>query len=287
MRTIIVLIIIHLLLMLVACTEVKSTEMNKGDVLAKVYDNILFRSDLLPILHAGTSKNDSISETTDFIDRWIRSELLLHQAEINLPPTQLNIDWEMEEYKKNLLTFRYEAELVSQKLDTSVQESEIESYYAEHKDNFMLKDNIVKVNFLKIRLETKGLDKAKNWYTSENPKDQESLKNFCIRNADNFFLDWNVWLRLEDVMREIPLRNYNPEIFLKTTRKLELSDTAYNYFLFIHDFKIKEMPSPLSFEHENIRQLIINKRKIKLIEEMKNSIYDDARKNGSFKVMGK
>ena len=44
------------------------------------------------------------------------------------------------------------------------------------------------------------------------------------------------------------------------------------------------MPSPLSFEKENIQQVIINKRKLKLIEEMKQSVYGQAKENSNFEV---
>jgi len=86
------------------------------------------------------------------------------------------------------------------------------------------------------------------------------------------------------VMREVPLRDYNPELLVKTTRRIEMNDSLFNYFLFIRDFKIKNMPSPLSFERDNIRQVIINKRKLQLIEEMKQSVYAQAKENGNFEV---
>ncbi|MGZ3902914.1 MAG: peptidyl-prolyl cis-trans isomerase, partial [Bacteroidia bacterium] len=115
-------------------------------------------------------------------------------------------------------------------------------------------------------------------------KDRDNLKKYCIQYADNFFLDDNTWLLLDDVMKEIPLRDYNPELFLKTTRHIEMSDSSFNYFLFIKEFKIKNMPSPLSFEKDNIRQVIINKRKLKLIEEMKQSVYGQAKEKTNFEV---
>ena len=39
------------------------------------------------------------------------------------------------------------------------------------------------------------------------------------------------------------------------------------------------MPSPMSFEQDNIKQVIINKRKLKLIEEMKQSVYGQAKES--------
>ena len=148
----------------------------------------------------------------------------------------------------------------------------------------MLKENIVKVCYIKINKKTPNAEKVKKWYLSKEVKDQDNLKKYCIQYADNFFLDDNTWLLLDDVMKEIPLRDYNPELLLKTSRQIELSDSTFNYYLNIKDFKIKNNPSPLSFEKENIRQIIINKRKLSLIEQMKQSVYSQAKENNNFEI---
>ncbi|MEO8759554.1 MAG: hypothetical protein ABI388_01155, partial [Bacteroidia bacterium] len=137
---------------------------------------------------------------------------------------------------------------------------------------------------VKINKKTPNADKVKKWYTSKETKDYDNLKKYCIQYADNFFLDDNTWLLLDDVMKEIPLRDYNPELLLKTSHQIELSDSTFTYYLNIKDFKIKNNPSPLSFEKENIRQIIINKRKLSLIEQMKQSVYSQAKESNNFEV---
>ncbi|MGZ3865511.1 MAG: hypothetical protein ACXVOH_08960 [Bacteroidia bacterium] len=251
---------------------------------ARVYDKKLYLSDFISNIPKELNKKDSIIFVNSYREQWILNELLLHQAESNLPAEEKNIEKEIEEYRKNLLVYRYETELVKQKLDTAVSNEEIEQYYAGHQQNFMLKDNIVKVSYVKVGVKSPTIDKVKKWYASSDEKDRDNLKKYCIQYADNFFLDDNTWLLLDDVMKEIPLRDYNPELFLKTTRHIEMSDSSFNYFLFIKEFKIKNMPSPLSFEKDNIRQVIINKRKLKLIEEMKQSVYGQAKEKTNFEV---
>lgn len=252
--------------------------------LARVHERKLYLSDFSATLPRQLAGKDSLAFVNTYVEQWILGELLKQQAEKNLPAEQKDIEKEIEEYRKNLLVYRYETELVKQQLDTAVSPAEIEAYYNNHAQNFMLRDNIVKVTYAKVSAKSPNLEKLKKWYASDDAKDLDNLRNYCIQYADNFFLDANTWLLLEDVMREIPLRDYNPELLLRTTRRIELSDSVYNYFLFIRDFKIKNMPSPLSFEKDNIRQVIINKRKLKLIEEMKQSIYAQAKENGNFEI---
>lgn len=268
-----------------ACSDTGKTGSNGDEQpIARVMEKKLYLSDFSANIPHQLNKKDSLLFVNTFVEQWIMNELLRQQAENNLTADLKNIEKEIDEYRKNLLVYRYETELVKQKLDTAVSQPEIEQYYNAHAQNFMLKDNIVKVTYVKFGVKAPTPEKVRKWYVSSDAKDLDNLKKYCIQYADNFFLDNNTWLLLDDVMKEIPLRDYNPELLLKTTRKIELSDSLYNYLLFIRDFKIKNMPSPLSFEKDNIRQVIINKRKLQLIEEMKRSVYSQAKENGNFEI---
>jgi len=272
-------------LFVLSCKTEKASDTNSNQkAIARVFEKNLYPEDIKEILPKNSTPKDSEIFVKSYIEQWITNELILHQAESNLSNEEKDIQKELDEYRKNLLVYRYETELVHQKLDTAVAMPAIEAYYNTHTQNFMLKENIVKVSYVKINKKTPNADKVKKWYKSNEIKDQDNLKKYCIQYADNFFLDDNTWLLLDDVMKEIPLRDYNPELLLKTSRQIELSDSTFTYYLNIKDFKIKNNPSPLSFEKENIRQIIINKRKLSLIEEMKHSVYSQAKENSNFEV---
>ena len=278
-------IIAFIVLFIFSCKTEKAEDTSSTEKpVARVFEKKLYPYDISLILPKNTSRKDSAIFVKSYIQQWISNELIVHQAEGNLGDDEKNIQKEIEEYRKNLLVYRYETELVHQKLDTSVSIQDIEEYYNTHSQNFMLRDNIVKVAYVKINKKTPNADKVKKWYTSKEVKDQENLKKYCIQYADNFFLDDNTWLLLDDVMKEIPLHDYNPELLLKTSGQIELSDSTFAYFLNIKEFKIKNNPSPLSFEKENIRQIIINKRKLSLIEQMKQSVYSQAKENNNFEI---
>ncbi len=278
--------IIPVVALLVFSCKTEKTEStdSKDKPIARVFEKKLYMEEIKLILPKNSSPKDSELFVKSYIQQWITDELILHQAEVNLSEDDKDIQKEIDEYRKNLLVYRYETELVHQKLDTAVSTQDIEAYYNEHKQNFMLKDNIVKVTYVKINKKIPNADKVKKWYTSKDIGDQDNLKKYCIQYADNFFLDDNTWLLLDDVMKEIPLHDYNPELLLKTSRQIELSDTLFNYYLNIKEFKIKNTASPLSFEKENIRQIIINKRKLSLIEQMKQSVFSQAKESNNFEV---
>ena len=102
--------------------------------------------------------------------------------------------------------------------------------------------------------------------------------------AEEYFLDNETWVLFNNLTKNIPIKTYNQELFLKNNRFIEITDVPYHYLINFIDFKIKESISPLSIEKENIRRIILNKRKMELIKNMENEIFDYALKNNKFEI---
>ncbi|MBN8696847.1 MAG: hypothetical protein J0L87_09965 [Bacteroidetes bacterium] len=274
-----------LLLSLVSCTSgKKDTEAPSSEPVAKAGDAILYYDDIKDLVPAGTSSKDSILLIKQFVDNWVREVLVIQKAEQNLDEEQKNVEKQLNDYRKSLITYIYEKELVKQKLDTVVSDAEIEAYYNSNKAEFELKDNIIKVIYVKVSKKAPGIDKLKKWYRSDNMKDREQLASYCHQFADNFYLDDSSWLLFDDLLKEIPIQTYNKELFLQNNRLVEVSDSLNHYFLSIKDFKIRNSSSPLSFEKENIKNIILNKRKLALINSMKQDVYNDALNNNKIEI---
>jgi hypothetical protein len=270
--------------LLVSCS---SKEEAKEKAVARVFDTELYPSNFENVVPYGIKGKDSIELVKKYIQQWVQDELVLQYAKSNLTEEQLNIEKEVEEYRKNLIIYNYQKELISQKLDTVVQAGEIEKYYNTYSSNFILKDNIAHVYYIKLNKKTPGIEKVKRWYVSNNPKDIDNLRSFCIQFAENYFLDDNTWLLFDDILKEVPIENYNTELLLKNNTNIELADSSFVYFLRIKGYKIKNSVSPLSFERDNIKNIIINKRKLQLIDEMKREVYNHALDNNDFEIFVK
>jgi hypothetical protein len=253
-------------------------------VIAKAYDDVLTNSDIVGIVPKGSTKNDSISIIKEYIDNWIHQKVVLHRAELNLSSKQKDFTKAMNEYRNSLVIYSYENELVRQKLDTTVTEKEIEDYYNNNTNDFELKDNIVKVIYVKTRLKDPANKRIKILYKSDRENDMKELAELCSRHALNSFLENDKWLLFNDLIKEIPIETYDQENYLKNHRFIEIQDSASYFFVNIKGFRIKEGISPLSLEKDNIRNIIANKRKISLIKDMEEQAYKEAVKKGDFKV---
>jgi hypothetical protein len=259
---------------------------NDEKIIATAFDYSLYQSDIIGIVPKGSTKMDSTTIIKNYINNWIRQKIVLHKAEKNLNSEQKDFAQQIEDYQNSLIIYTYESKLINQLLDTNVSNQEIQNYYNANSDNFQLKDNIIKVNYVKLELKSPLKAKIKNMLFSkkEDVNTKNQLIDICTENAVNFYLDDDAWLLFDDLLKEIPIETYDQEAYLKSNRTIETKDDNFYYLINIKDFKTRESVSPLSFERDNIRNIIINKRKLELIQKMHKEVFDEATKNNDFKI---
>jgi len=253
-------------------------------VLARVGDEYLYEEELKDLIPEGTSPKDSIILVRNFVNNWVKTTLMVHQAEKNLTGRQLNFDQQLRDYKNSLITFKYESEWIKQNLDTVVSEEEIETYYKDHLSNFELKENIVKVLYVVL---DKDAEQDLNINAVFNLPDSlmlDSLEVLCEQYANLYYLDTSNWVRFSKLQKRIPVETYNQELFLKENKFVRLSKEEEVYLVKFFDYKIKDDISPLELEYDDIRNIIINKRKMELIKKMRNDIYQNALTNKEFEI---
>ncbi len=247
-----------------------------GFVIAKAFDNELSLREARQRMPKGLNAKDSLAFLKSYAEEWVKEQILLDAAERNLSAEELDVSRQLDDYRTSLIIYSYENALVNQKLDSAVSEQEMMNYYQTHQQDFTLKDNIIKVNFVKLRKDAPGLSKAKNLMRSTKEADRLNLESYCRANAVNFFLETDSWLMFSDLLKEVPIQTYDQEAFLKNNRFIEFIDGDYVYLVNILGFRIKDSVSPFPFEKENIKNLILNKRKLELVEEAKRISFEKA-----------
>jgi hypothetical protein len=283
-------LVILVLLMAVfsACNLIPGKETRKDKPIARVYDSYLYRDDLQGVVPPGTSATDSTEITSAYINNWVRQELLLKQAEDNLDETNRDFTRQIEQYRNSLIIYAYESELVKQKLDTVVSQSEIESYYKENQENFHLRENIVLASYVIISKNSPAATKIKSLLVSTREADKEKLQALCQENGADFMInDGTTWMSFTDLTRKIPLTVDDQEEFLSKNKYYEVKDSTTIYNVAISAYKSKESISPLNFETENIRTILLNKRKAELLKQMEEDLFNDAVKRNKYEIFKK
>ena len=276
-----------LISLLGSCNILPGKDKKREDAIARVYDKYLYAEDLEGVIPPGTSANDSLEITTAYINNWVRQELLLKQAEDNLDETHRDFNRQIEQYRNSLIIFAYESELVNQKLDTAVSMSEIEDYYQKNQNNFHLRENIVLADYVIINATSPLAGKVKNLLQSSRESDKEKLQTLCQENGIEHLISDGTWMSFADLSRKIPLTVDDQLDFLKRNRYYEVKDSTTVYLVAIDAYKSKESISPLNFEIENIRTILLNKRKAELLASMENDLYNDAVKRNKYEIFKK
>ncbi|TNE79782.1 MAG: hypothetical protein EP332_09850 [Bacteroidetes bacterium] len=256
------------------------TEQDEDTLLARVMEAELMLSQVPHDLFGGAQGDDSVSLLKLYVNDWVKQQVLMYHAQENLgSELPADIEAKVEQYRRSLLIYEYQRALMAERLDTQVSREEIEAYYQANEKNFELKRNIVRMRYVKVANETQDAAKAKKWFLSDDASDRFRLLEFCEKYAVNSYFDEDSWLSFDDLLKEIPLKNYDEETFLKQNKFVELKDEDYTYWVFIRSFRVKNSTSPLEFEEDNIRAILINQRKVKLLKEMEGSLLDEARNN--------
>lgn len=271
-----------LLLLLVGCEGNRTAD--KGIVIAEVNGDYLYETDLVGLVSAETNKNDSILKVKNYIDKWIRRQLLVQQAKKNLTTAQLDFDRKLEDYRNSLIIYAYETELINQKLDTVIYDDDVVSYYEQNKAKFILSHDLVKAVYAAIPKEN---EQKKTFVSLLHNKDtlyNDSLIGLAEKYAISYYSDKENWIRFDDLCEQIPLTIDNEETFLQKNKFVIVNDSLIDYVLRIDAFLLKGDNSPLEIEYDKIKSIILNKRKTELIKDMNNQLYENAIKDNEFVI---
>jgi hypothetical protein len=264
-----------------------SCELIDGDRdqrIAKAYNKYLYKSDIEGLVAPGLSAADSVIIVKRYIDNWIRQQIYLHNAERNLSSEDLDINRKIEDYRNSLVVFTHENKLLNSHLDTLVSEEILAEYYEKHQREFTLKDNIVKLNYIKVPINVPGLQMVRKLIVSDREDDLIELEEYALNNAASYFLDQDSWFVFSDILRDLPINPQNHQSFLRNNKFVEFKDQFYFYFIYLRDFKLEGSPSPLALQSEIIRSIILNHRRQAFINEYRQNIYMEAARNENFVI---
>ena len=262
--------------------EVKTPERK---AIARANDTYLYQDDIIGIVTVKTSKEDSTARITAYINSWIRKQLLINEAMKKIDIDEAEVARKVLEYRYSLIGYEYQNYYISQNLNTTISEEEIQTYYKEHLDNFILKQNIVRGTFIKVAKEAPRIGKIKEWIYSNKEKDIEELKSYCLRFSTAYHLSDSTWMEFDKLVVSSPLAEIPNKIqFLKSNPFYETNDTEFLYFLKVDAYQISDNVSPLEFVREDVKNIILNKRKVELARELEEKVYENATLQKDFEV---
>jgi hypothetical protein len=110
------------------------------------------------------------------------------------------------------------------------------------------------------------------------------IESLALQYAYSYYLGDEIWIRFDDLLEQVPIETFNQELFLRNNKYLEIDDNPFLYLIRFKDYMISESVSPLEIEHDNIRNIIINRRKQELIRSMHAELFDQALRDKVFEI---
>jgi hypothetical protein len=279
-KTILFLLIIYLPL---SCRESNSSA--RRIPLAEIDKVVLYYDEIPQLILQGITKADSAAIVQNYINKWAKRELLLQKAEENLDPgMKADIARQLEETRTNLVIYQYQRQMMLEKMDTVISETEMENYYSANEKSFLLNSNIVKALFIKLPVETPDLDKARRLARSNNQDDLQQLESYCFQFAEKFD-DFNEkWIPMTRLTVELQQEIDNEENFLRLSTYFQTHDSTSVYLISIRDYRLRTTIAPYEYVKDDIKRIIWNTRRFEFIQALENGIYNDALKQNSFKI---
>jgi len=272
---------------LFSCNSFLKNDANE-EPLARVGDTYLYWDEVVAVLGENITKQDSASMVTNYINNWATKQILLEKAKINLPDEKIaEFEQLVSNYRTDLYTRAYKEALVNQVKDTVISQEELIRFYEEEKENFKLKEKIVKLRFIELPLQFLNTKEVTESLKRFNEEDIRYLDSIGVQFKKLNFND-SLWVSASRVIEEIPPLNIdNEDRYLKKSQFFELQDAMGVYLTKINDVLGVNEIAPLSYIEPTIRQVLLNRRKLDYIRKLETEIIDEATKEKVFEVYDK
>ena len=265
-------------LFFMACNSLSSED----KLLVSLYDKDLYFSEISNSLPE--DKTDSTAFVQSYIDSWIKKQLLVAQAEMNLTDALKDVEDRIDDYRNSLLIYAYQQELIKQNFDTLVSKEEIQNYYNENGDELELKENIFKGRYVKTAFDAPKLELLRKLFRSNKEEDIEDLLEYCRQFAADYQLEDSNWIHFSKFADKLPINIKNTTYYLSSNKYYTYTADSSKYFFFIKEYQIKGSRSPLSLVQEKIRKIILNRNKLLFLKQLEEELYQKAIVNNKIKI---
>ena len=228
---------------------------------------------------------DSATFVNEYINNWLRNKVIVNKAQLYIDEDDKELQSKVNSYKENLIINRYQNELINNQFDTTVLKSDIEQYYTNHQQDFILHKNIVKARFVIMNKSTLNLKKIEKLIITKDNLEINELSEFCEMYAENSFLNDSIWVYFSEFYQKLPIsEKESKKIFSKKNKLYSFTDGDFIFLFFLKDYQIKGGQSPLPFVFSNIREILRNKNKQKFLNEIEDKLYNEALASEHIKI---
>ena len=269
--------------LLVSSCQLKDVSSDK--IVARVNNQYLYASEVSDHIRRNISSADSASMAKNYINAWVKEQLLLQKAVFNLNPyQQASLERLIRQYRNDIFIKTYQEEWLKSRMDTLVTSQEIEAYYDENKQNFKLHQDLVRGRYVQLPLTNFNKASVSRALRRFNESDRNYLDSISLQfnSAD---LNDSVWFRPQAFFNRINRSSPKEyDRYLKSKRFFEIEDSIDLYLVFVKEVRRRNEIAPLSHINPTLKQILLNKRKLETMIQFDNDILEQAIKNKTLEI---
>lgn len=276
----------QLLYILLVIIIISCVDHEKGKTpIAKVYNNYLYKEDVNAILPKKYTKEDSLLLVSSYINKWAKEQLLFKKAKINLDKREEeNVNKLVEQYRRDLLINKYKEAIVKQELDTLVTQINIDSFYKENKEIFRLNEELVKFRYISFGNDILNPKEFISLFRSDDDASDIKIMERELQ-LRSYSLNDTIWIKYDEVIKKTPfIKNYDKNKFLRKNIFIQKEDSSGVYLIKVKGVLLRNQIAPISYALPTIKQMILHKRKLKLLRKIEETLTEDAIKNKEFEI---
>lgn len=268
----------------VCACEAISNFIHDDDVVAKAGTHKLYRSQVEDFIPDGLSEEDSTSLALQYIGNWAKEQLFIDMATQQLSKAEKDVSAELEDYRNSLLKYRYEQRYINERLDTVIARSDIEKYYEEHQDLFILDAPVLKARFLDIMSDSPNLDVIRKKMSSSDYEDLMEADSLAYSSALKYLDYSETWVSATSLAREFGT-DYRTMLSNMKGSFIEMKDEGgEDKIAYVCDICRQGSVAPIEYCSERIRDIILSGRKHSLLVTLEQDLLKDALENEKYVI---
>ena len=281
MRKIFILILLPALL--ASCNAISSL-VHDDQVVAKVGENKLYKSELERFIPNMIPAADSVRLAEQYINTWAMDLLYLDVAEKELTKAELDVSADLENFRRSLLKYRYEQRYINDRLDTLVTDDQIRQYYEAHEADFELKRPVLKVRFVDVMKDSPNKDAILKMMTSREYDDVQRADTLARSTALRYFDSSDTWMDASELATSFGLDYQQMLSCLKGDLiKYEPEDRADVMVAYVCDIR-RTGVAPYEYCTERIRDILMSARKHDLMNSLERDLLENALESKQFVI---
>jgi hypothetical protein len=255
------------------------------EVLARVGTEYLYRDDLKSELNSFESESDSILKSRALIDSWARDKILIQQAQVNLPQSEIEkLEQLIAAYRIDLYANTYRKSIVNKSIDTLVTVDEIDSFLFKNKSVFKLKAPLYQVRYIHLPPDNVDQNEIQRSFQRFTRNDQFFLDSLSFQYHSYILMD-SLWINKNNLTSRVQFLNQeNFSKYIKKSQFFKIEDTLGVYLFFVKDFLKKGELAPREVLETSIKNIILNQRQLKFTKQFEKEIIQDAIQSKTFEI---